>query len=68
MKYEEAKVLDLPINEDEEPYTLQFTNTKEIVQLPSHHILDADPLAKIPDTINEQPEHPIKEAPWITDG
>eukprot|EP00558_Chaetoceros_sp_UNC1202_P009040 CAMPEP_0197232302 /NCGR_PEP_ID=MMETSP1429-20130617/152_1 /TAXON_ID=49237 /ORGANISM="Chaetoceros sp., Strain UNC1202" /LENGTH=1842 /DNA_ID=CAMNT_0042690279 /DNA_START=1 /DNA_END=5529 /DNA_ORIENTATION=- len=67
-KYEEAKILDIPINEDEEPYTVQFIETREIVQIQSQDILEDNPQTPITD--DPEPSQPpaIPGIDWIKNG
>lgn len=62
--YDKGTVLSIPVDDDEEPYTIQNCTTGEITQLLSEELLDHDPTNNpsntIPDLIS-----PFPNFPWI---
>ena len=58
----QAHVLSVPINDDDEPYTLQYVDSGEIVQVLAEEILPSDPNANIPSSSS------ISHIKWIQDG
>lgn len=65
--YEKATILSIPIDDDEEPYTVQNTTSGEILQLLSEELLDHDP--SIPPSnanASNQQNSPFPNFPWIT--
>lgn len=55
-KYIPVTILAIPINEEDEPYTVQEKDNGTIHELPSSNILKNDPTQKPTDT-NELPNH-----------
>lgn len=64
--YEKATILSIPINDDEEPYTVQNTTTGEILQLLSKELLDHNPSIPPSNTDNSSDQTtPFPNFPWI---
>jgi deoxyuridine 5'-triphosphate nucleotidohydrolase len=64
--YKEAKVLNIPINDDSEPYTIQEVNTGEIHQMLAEEILDHDPSATPTDIPTSN--IPFPHLQWLQNG
>ena len=65
MAYHPATILDIPIIEASEPYTVQDKNTGDIKQFLGEELLDHDPTATI--TSNIHTTLPFPYLPWIQD-
>jgi hypothetical protein len=65
-KYQEAKVLNIPINDDSEPYTIQIVPTGEIHQMLAEEIMDHDPTATPTDTPSSN--SPFPHLQWLQNG
>ena len=63
--YEAAVVLNQPVNEDEDLYTIRIEASDNIIQVKCEDILDHNPDAPITNDTNESP---IPLLPWIQDG
>ena len=62
-KYYSAKVLSVPIDDNDDPYILQLNDTDEIIEAMECDILDHDPSSPtIPITTSS---HPFPEYTWI---
>ncbi len=62
IQYKAIHVLDIPIDEENEPITAQFVQSGDIVQLMASELLDSDPTAPIPATL---PSGQFTHLPWI---
>ena len=62
--YEKATVLSVPIDEDSEPFTLQLTNSGDIVHADSSDIVEENPNKPI----NINNPHTTNFLPWLKNG
>jgi hypothetical protein len=65
--YHSAKVLHVPIDDDNEPYTIQDINTGDIHEYLGEELQDHDPMST-PTNIPTSNTHIFPNLPWIGDG
>ena len=66
-QYLQVRIIDIPIDENKEVYTVLHEETGDIYQFFSHELLDHNPNAD-PIVVQNQQQPPFPHLPWLKDG